>query len=121
MTDEPMEMCYVLGDDGKPRPAKDPGEFAESVQDIDRRRVAVEFIGTALVSTCFVGVNFRLLGDGPPLLWETMIFRPHSNSLEGRFSSREEAEEGHRRVVERLRKEEEDDTGENRGAATGDS
>jgi len=36
--------------------------------------VAESFIGDVRVSTTFLGLDHNFFGDGPPLLFETMIF-----------------------------------------------
>src|SRR5262245_25131897 len=87
------------------------------------RRDADEAAGW-VVSTVFLGLDHQW-GEGPPLVFETMVFapgryhrnRPIEGSVEtsdalrkqwdgagGRYSTWEEAEEGHRRIVERLRR-----------------
>lgn len=61
-------------------------------------------VGSFKVSTVFLGVDHGW-GDGPPLLWETMIFddRTHAEAFDGyqeRYSSRRAALDGHHRAVE---------------------
>ncbi len=51
------------------------------------------------VSTVFLGLNHNF-GDGPPVLWETMIFGGEHDQYQERYSTRKEALEGHRRAVE---------------------
>lgn len=51
-----------------------------------------------LVSTVFLGVDHDFLGDGPPVLWETMAFCPSLPGLDefqDRYATRAEAEAGH--------------------------
>jgi len=56
------------------------------------------------VSTIFLGIDHRFgFGDGPPLLFETMIFGGESNGNTWRYSTRKEAEAGHKKIVESLR------------------
>ena len=54
------------------------------------------------ISTVFLGLDHRLTGDGPPLLWETLVF---GGPLEGemvRYDSREAALEGHQAMCRRV-------------------
>ena len=54
------------------------------------------------VSTVWLGLNHRW-GEGPPLIWETMIFGgPHSED-QWRYSTKERAFDEHERIVAALR------------------
>lgn len=55
------------------------------------------------VSTVWIGINLRF-SDGPPLIFETMVFVEDGPTIEGamRYSTEREAREGHRRIVESL-------------------
>lgn len=69
-------------------------------------QVALDEIGDVTVSTAFVSFNHSQVYGGPPLVFETMVFGDLDNDEdEGvyRYSTWEEAEEGHKRVVEELR------------------
>lgn len=58
--------------------------------------------GQIRVSTIFLGLNHNF-GDGPPLLYETMVFRGADGGDDcERYSTRAEAIAGHERMVERL-------------------
>ena len=39
-----------------------------------QRRVRSTYIGPYWISTVFLGLNHRFFGDGPPILFETMVF-----------------------------------------------
>jgi len=52
-----------------------------------------------MVSTVWLGMNHRW-GDGPPLIFETMVFGPDELDCE-RYSTEAEAADGHRRMVEK--------------------
>jgi hypothetical protein len=70
------------------------------------RRVAETKVGAARVSTVFLGLDHSF-GDGPPLLFETMVFGgPLDDEME-RYTTWDEAEQGHARMVERVREEDE--------------
>jgi hypothetical protein len=51
------------------------------------------------VSTVFLGLD-HAWGDGPPLLFETMIFGGTEDEYCERYSTWEEAEAGHKKAVE---------------------
>jgi hypothetical protein len=68
-----------------------------------RKRVARTVAEGIEVSTVFLGLDHGW-GDGPPLLFETMIFSSNNEDLDGyceRYATWDEAEEGHR-IAERF-------------------
>lgn len=67
------------------------------------RPVAHDIVGDARVSTVFLGIDHRFFGDGPPLVFETMIFGGPANESQFRYSSYDEALDGHRTCVDELK------------------
>lgn len=55
-----------------------------------------------LVSTVFLAMDHSW-GDGPPVLWETMVFGGPLDMYQDRYSSEEDARAGHERVVAEVR------------------
>lgn len=62
------------------------------------RHVAKEKIGDVTVSTVFIGIDHQF-GDGPPLLFETLIFGGEHDGWQDRCSTWDEAEKMHREAV----------------------
>jgi hypothetical protein len=60
------------------------------------------------VSTVFLGVNANILKKGKPLLFETMIFGGIRNGERHRYSTWEEAENGHKKIIKEIVKFKED-------------
>jgi len=93
---------YVL--DGK-KPVKEPDllKAAAAMEKADRV-VAKTKVGRAEVSTVFLGLDHGW--NGKPALFETMIFDlPDGHELseyQARYSTWEEAEEGHKQAVKLL-------------------
>lgn len=84
-------------------PQPDLLEWAAWFEEADRR-VAYTEVGHARISTVFLGLNHRYSGDGPPILWETMVFGGDLDQEQDRCAgSREQAEAMHARMVERVR------------------
>lgn len=54
------------------------------------------------ISTVFLGLDHSF-GDGPPMLFETMIFGGSLDGEQERYSTWDEAEAGHKRWVEKVR------------------
>ena len=73
------------------------------------KSLAVDRIGSHVVSTVWLGLNHRF-GDGPPLIFETMVFPDSAWDGDGdlieldtrRYSTEEAALLGHADVVESL-------------------
>jgi hypothetical protein len=61
----------------------------------DLRIVARTTIAHVDVSTVFLGTDQRIDGEGPPLIFETMIFGGPEDGYTARASTWEEAEKSH--------------------------
>lgn len=61
-----------------------------------------EFEGGAYVSTVFLGLDHRF-GQGEPLVFETMVFGGPLDQEQERYSTWDEAEAGHKAMVERVK------------------
>lgn len=68
----------------------------------EARRVAEDTIGAAWVSTVFLTVDHGF-GRGAPVLFETMVFGGDHDGEQWRYRSWDDAEAGHRAVVDALR------------------
>lgn len=76
-------------------------EWAAWFENADRN-VARDRIGDVSVSTVFLAMNHSF-GEGPPLLFETMIFGGEHDQYQERFSTWEEAEAGHQTALDLVR------------------
>jgi len=66
------------------------------------RRVALTRVGLATISTVFLGLN-QSCGDGPPILFETMVSDcPFLGFMIKRYSTWQQAEAGHKAAVEKV-------------------
>lgn len=99
------EVHYVLDDDGVPLPCPDLEAWAEwafpndPALQLRRRGVAQTRIRKYVsVSTVFLALDHGF-GRGAPVLWETMIFGGPHDGYQDRYSTREDAEAGHREAV----------------------
>jgi hypothetical protein len=72
--------------------------FEEGGRRVDRTELA----DGVYVSTVFLALN-HAFGSGPPVLFETMIFGGPHDEYQERYTTVEEAREGHRRAVERAK------------------
>jgi len=64
-----------------------------------KRRVAFTQIKKVDISTVFLGMDYNFIGEGEPVLFETMIFGGKYNEYQQRYSTWEEAENGHKEAV----------------------
>lgn len=100
---------YILDEQGNPVQATSLRQWGEWMEKREERIVKQEHIGGYFVSTVFLGLDQRYWGEGPPILWETMVFsesntkidRPYDRS-QYRYASREDAIAGHRKIVQML-------------------
>lgn len=59
--------------------------------------VGRDHIGEVLVSTVFLGINHNFLGEGRPILFETMVFGGEHDQEQERYCTEQEALAGHER------------------------
>jgi hypothetical protein len=115
--DGPWLGQYILGgEDGHtPIPCYSLHEWGEWLQhNDDKRSVAWTGNETKWVSTVFLGVDHRIWGKGPPILFETMAFVHQGRTMDfygrgpelvpetldqARYSSWDDAETGHKAMV----------------------
>lgn len=106
---EMLRRLYVLDAENQPRHPVSFAEWAAFVRS-DRRRVALDKVGAAEISTVFLTDS-----HGPLLeLFETAVFRPHRATwVVGHYATWTEAQAGHQRIKSILRGESDGDTQEN--------
>ena len=114
-----MAEFYTLDEDHHLVPAT-LMEWAAYFEDFRHRRVAETETELFWVSTVFLGINHRHFGDGPPIVFETMVFERAREVIElwgrlvsvrpdvegWRYASWDDAVAGHDAAVSRLRKQE---------------
>ena len=76
-------------------------EWAKWFEKSDRK-VAKTKIKDVTISTVFLGINHNF-GEGKPILFETMIFGGGLDGEMDRYSTWEEAEEGHKRWIKKIK------------------
>lgn len=93
-----MLGLHILDDDGNPIPCDDVLTWGDWFGAANRR-VALDMVDDAEVSTVFTGIDYSFAFGGPPQLYETMIFGGLNNEYQERYATREEALAGHQRAV----------------------
>lgn len=64
-------------------------------------------IGISQISTVFLSMDHSLggiIGDGRPVLFETMVFGGEHDGYQERYHTHDQAEEGHKRIVDMVDK-----------------
>lgn len=92
-----MNGHFVLDPDGTVRTV-DAEAWGRWFSTADRR-IALTEVGEATVSTVFLGLDHRYGSDGPPLIFETMIFSGPLDEYQARYSTLEQAKAGHEVAV----------------------
>lgn len=93
-----MSMMYVLDEQGNPVPEPDTLKWGRWFGEPGKRVVKSDHIGDVHVSTIFLGIDHSFHG-GPPVLWETMIFGGEHDQYQERYTSLEDAKQGHEEAL----------------------
>src|SRR5215467_2194035 len=94
---------YILDEDRRPIPEPNMVKYAVWMSSHDRI-VAKDYVGDVEISTVFLGLNTNYMSDGPPIVFETMIFGGDHDHKQMRYSTWEDAERGHRVMVELVKR-----------------
>ena len=95
---------YILDENNKP--VKSPIiQYSEWIEaNPERKAVKQEHIGDVRISTVFLGLDHAWRSD-IPVLWETMIFGGKHDQYMDRYTSYEDALEGHQTALNLITKE----------------
>jgi len=93
--------------DKQGNPLSDYARIENLCRDVDYKRIAEDTLAEngLWVSTVWLGLNHNW-GDGPPLIFETMVFRSQAEFHDldcDRYATEAEAREGHTRMVAKWR------------------
>lgn len=96
-----MDM-WILGRDGEPSRTDDIEVWTGFMKDSYLlKREAVD--DETEVSTVFLGMDHNFVGNGPPILWETLVFGGHLDGEMDRYTSEADALNGHDAMLARVR------------------
>ena len=111
-----MILWYMLDDDKNVVPVPDQKDYRfieDHVLDPERKRVALDQVGEYRVSTVFLGLDHSFFGEGPPVVFETMIFADKKDIASDvyckRYCTWNEAVVGHKEAIEWAYKERRED------------
>ena len=84
-------------------PCDDLMEWAKWYESANRH-VAQDTIGNSVISTVFLGIDHSF-ENGPPLLFETLVFNGKLDGEMNRYSTWTDAVKGHKNMIERVKHE----------------
>jgi hypothetical protein len=102
---------YILDENHNPVVCDDPLEWAKCFEN-DRRIVAQtkgtvkvqgQNVGQITVSTVFLGLDHNFSADGPPLLFETMVFGGPLDRAQERCATWDGAKQMHEKWCEKVK------------------
>ena len=92
---------YILDENKKTIPCEDLLKWATWFEKADRNVAKIK-IGGVEISTVFLGLDHNALGDKPQL-FETMIFGGKLDGEMWRYSTWDEAVEGHKKAIKKVK------------------
>ncbi len=92
---------YILDANGEPQLCDDWREWARWYETAERH-IGNDTIEGVQISTVFLSLDHNL-SDGPPVLWETMVFGGLLDGEQDRYTSKADALAGHHAICERVR------------------
>ena len=94
---------YILDENNKPIRSTSI-DYSKWLEDNPKRKaVKQEHIGDIFISTVFLGLDHAWNSD-VPVLWETMIFGGEHDQYQDRYTSYEDALEGHKKALNLVNK-----------------
>lgn len=69
----------------------------------DMKRVAIDYIDNIKISTVFLGWDHSFMEESTPILFETMIFGGEYDEFQRRYTTYNEALQGHTEAVEMVK------------------
>jgi len=100
-------MWYTLDNNNKPIAAASITEAAKWLdENLERKVVKQDHLDDGVwVSTVFLGLDHAWPKGNTPILWETMIFGGEHDQYQDRYTSYEDALEGHKKALTLITKE----------------
>ncbi|MCK5017867.1 MAG: hypothetical protein KAS32_12460 [Candidatus Peribacteraceae bacterium] len=95
-------MILYYNKEGKP--IEDTLEWVKLFEDKDYCRVQLDTVGKYRISTVWLGLDHRMIGEGDPLIFETMVFSDDDDGGEmERYSTLQSAIAGHHRMLDKYK------------------
>lgn len=94
------ERCFYYLKDKKIIRTTNVREWAKEFE--KNRMVAQDRVNNSFISTVFLGIDHNYSGQGKPLLFETMVFGGELDEEQMRYSSWDEAVDGHAFMISKV-------------------
>ena len=96
-----MQRYYMLNKHNQPEPVDNITRWALWFETADRVVAQTDVNEDVKVSTVFLGLDHQW-DDGPPLIYETLVFGGVMDGEMDRYSTKDEAVAGHDAMVQRV-------------------
>lgn len=101
-----MSDKYILDESGNPVLEENLLVWGQWLEDNTARLIVKKTqIGESEVLTVFLGLDHSFRGEAGPLIYDTLVFGGSLADEMERYSTREEASQGHDKMCERVRAE----------------
>jgi len=90
---------YILDGEGNPVIENDSLKWAQWFAVADPTICLQSSVDGAVISTVFLGLDHNFHDHGPPVLFETMVFNGNHDGYCRRYSTQQEAMDGHAEIV----------------------
>lgn len=102
-----LQGKYILDINGNPKPVFDVMEWTDWIEDSKNTNIALDWFReptNLYISTEFTGTDRYPFGQGPPILFKTMVFDDDGSweDLCKEYSTKEEALAGHAEIMKYL-------------------
>jgi hypothetical protein len=91
---------YVLDENEQPVECPVLEDWLRWIEHRDTQVEKTQINDDVFVSTIFLTINHRHAGDGPPIVFETMVFGGKLDGVQKRYCTVEDARKGHWDTVE---------------------
>lgn len=78
-------------------------EWGNLMEDSNYKIVKQTTIGKVLISTVWLGLDHNFLLKGPPMIFETMVFKGSLDGEQERYETEEQAKTGHEEMIKRVK------------------
>ncbi len=78
--------------------------MAKFFENNEVRQIALDQFNDITISTVFLCTDHRFFGEGPPVLFETLVFGGENDQFQDRYCTLKEAKQGHDLIVNAIKK-----------------
>lgn len=101
-----MDKHYIMDKEGNistTKSLKKWAEFYKLNKIIKQTAILSKTQNSILISTVFLGSDYRFFGEGEPILFETMIFGGKYDHEQQRYCTKNQAIKGHKEWIKKIK------------------